>query len=278
MKSLLEIYYSHKNWMDNERHPNVQIENIIDREMADEAEEYVKDLTAFKDNWKNILKDDVSGLNPYGFIAKLPYINNWIDSYYDETEESKHGFDPWKSFDGVSYYCNDGGFTDEEYCYIKHVDMVENFFCCIQESIRRYFGEDIDIIGWIKQDADTSTPTSEQTPLDKLLEEWNQGRPKRILMLLKKKGFITNNGDVYNWKIDNENDYPNKLYVYFVYVASEKFDWRTGKDKQKVPWMKFNPIFPNMAENQNAMNQYLREIKDNVFPRRASEIDSLFNW
>ena len=118
----------------------------------------------------------------------------------------------------------------------------------------------------------------EQKPLDKLLEEWNQGRPKRILMLLEEKGFITKNGDVYNWKIDNENDYPKNLYVYFVYIASEKFDWRTGKDKQIIPWAKFNPLFPNMAENQNAMNQYLREIKDSVFPRRSREIDSLFNW
>lgn len=278
MKSLSEIYYSHKNWLADERHPNIQVENIIHAEMADEADQYVKDLTALKDNWKNVLKYDVSGLAPYDFCAKLPYINEALNTPPDEKEESVHGFDLEKSFDGISYYCNDGGFTDEEYMYIMHMELVEYFFICIQDSIRRYFGEDIDIIQLAKQESDTTTPEPEQTPLDKLLEEWNQGRPKRILIQLENNGFIAKNGDVYNWKIDNDNDYPINLYVYFVYVASEKFQWRRGKDKQIIPWNKFNPIFNNMADNQNAMNQYLREIKDRVFPRRAIDIDNLFKW
>lgn len=118
----------------------------------------------------------------------------------------------------------------------------------------------------------------EQTPLEKVLKEWNQGRPKRLLILLEKNGFITKNGDVYNWKIDNDNDYTNNLYVYFVYIASEKLDWRKGKDKKRMPWDKFNPLFPNMATNQNSRNQDLRKIKKDIFPRRAADIDNLFDW
>lgn len=125
-----------------------------------------------------------------------------------------------------------------------------------------------------EQPADTSTP--EQTPLDKLLEEWNApGIKKRVLIQLEKNGLATKNGKVYNWKIDNDNDYPNNLYVYFVYIASDKFGWRLGKNKDRIPWNKFNPLFPNMANNQNALNQYLIEIKNGIFPRRATEIDDI---
>lgn len=171
MKSLSEIYYSHKNWLADERHPNIQVENIIHAEMADEADQYVKDLTALKENWRNVLKYDVSGLAPYDFCAKVPYINEALNSPLYEKEESVHGFDPWKSFDGISYHCNDGGFTDEEYMYIKHVDLVEDFFTCIQDSIRRFFGEDIDIIQLAKRESDTTTPEPEQTALDNSLED-----------------------------------------------------------------------------------------------------------
>ena len=118
--------------------------------------------------------------------------------------------------------------------------------------------------------------TPEQTALDKLLEEWNApGITQRVLLLLEKNGLATKNGKVYNWKIDNDNDYPNNLYVYFVYIASDKFGWRLGKNKDRIPWNKFNPLFPNMANNQNALNQYLIEIKNGIFPRRATEIDDI---
>ena len=254
MKSLIEIYYSHKNWLENEEHPHAQKERVIHIEMYEEADQYVKELTTIKDNWKNVLKCDVSGLAPYDVVIKCCY-----------------KADPWKNYDGLSYTCNDGNLTDEELKYLMHVEMVEYFFSCLEDSIERYFDEKIDLMGLIRQDAN-----NEKTPLDKLLEEWNApGIKKRVLIQLEKNGLATKNGKVYNWKIDNDNDYPNNLYVYFVYIASDKFGWKSGKNKDRIPWNKFNPLFPNMANNQNALNQYLIEIKNGIFPRRATEIDDI---
>ena len=125
--------------------------------------------------------------------------------------------------------------------------------------------------------------TPEQTLFDKLLEVWNQGRPQRILIKLKRNGFITKNGDVYNWKIDLANAYNKKLYAYFVFVASDKFGWRERKDKTGIPWRFFNPIF-NMGKNkkeQDVLNDCMHEIKKPeypLFPQRAKDIDDLFDW
>ena len=271
MKSLSEIYYGHKKWLDDEARPNYQTEKVIHAEMANEADQYVKELTSIKDNWKNVLKHDVIGLNPYAKAIRWCYFAyDSPERYFDET-----------------YECYDGELSDDELKYLIHVELVEEFLVYVANSIKRYFGEEIDLIELVRQDSideeklingDTTTPTPEQTAREKLLEEWNQGRPKRLLILLEKKGFITKNGDVYNWKIDNDNDFTNNLYVYFVYVASEKFGWRMGKDKQRIPWAKFNPLFPNMATNQNSRNQDLQEIKKDIFPRRATDIDNLFDW
>lgn len=266
MKSLSEIYYSHKNWLEDEEHPHAQKERVIHIEMYEEADQYVRELTTIKDNWKNVLKFDVSVLNPYDRVIRYRYFAlNSPEYYFDK-----------------SYWCNDGGLSDEEYKYLMHVELVENFLYCVQDAVRRYFNEDVNLIEFVKKEAiedekktaDTSTP--EQTPLDKLLEEWNApGIKKRVLIQLEKNGLATKNGKVYNWKIDNDNDYPNNLYVYFVYIASDKFGWRLGKNKDRIPWNKFNPLFPNMANNQNALNQYLIEIKNGIFPRRATEIDNI---
>lgn len=260
MKSLNEIYYSHKNWLDDEARPNYQTEKAIHAEMADEADQYVKELTSIKDNWKNVLKHDVSVLNPYGRVTQYIYTAcHSTEYYFDNTFE-------W----------NDGTLESWEYKYVVHIELVEEFLCCLAHSVKRYFDEDIDLIGLVRQEAIDEEKRTDETPLDKLLEEWNAlGIMKRVLKRLEEKGLATKNGKAYNWKIDNDNDYPNNLYVYFVYIASDKFGWRFGKNKDRIPWNKFNPLFPNMANNQNALNQYLIEIKNGIFPRRATEIDDI---
>ena len=267
MRTLLEIYNSHPNWLEDEEHPHCQKEEVIHTEMYEEADQYVKELTTIPHNWKNVLMHDVSRMNPYDRVTRY-----WLYDVWKELEE----------YLDITYDCNDGGLSDNEYKYLMHIELVEYFLDTVQGAIYRYFGEDINLVEYLRQEAideekqtaDTSTP--EQTPLDKLLEQWNApGIKKRVLIQLEKNGLATKNGKVYNWKIDNDNDYPNKLYVYFVYIASDKFGWRFGKNKDRIPWNKFNPLFPNMANNQNALNQYLIEIKNGIFPRRATEIDDI---
>ena len=98
-------------------------------------------------------------------------------------------------------------------------------------------------------------------------------------MRLEEKGIITANDDVYNWKIDNEHGYSKSLYVYFVYKASEKLGWREGKNKDRIPWKKFNPLFPNVSENQNSRNADLTDIKkEKSIPSLAYVIDGILNW
>lgn len=128
-------------------------------------------------------------------------------------------------------------------------------------------------------DEDLMPPLSDDGPseLDKLKEEWNKGMPKRFLMNLEKQGIITANGDAYDWKIDKEKGYSYRLYVYFVYHASRKLDWMLGKEKDRVPWKKFNPLFPNVTENQSSRNQDLIEIKKGEYPSLAWMIDEVLN-
>ena len=119
----------------------------------------------------------------------------------------------------------------------------------------------------------------DKTTFEELKEEWEKGKPKLIIIRLKEKGIITANGDVYNWKIDNKHGYSKSLYVYFVYKASEKLEWRKGKKKDIIPWSKFNPIFPNVSDNQNSRNADLRDIKKGIsMPSLAQVIDDILNW
>ena len=164
MKSLSEIYYSHKNWLDDEARPNYQTEKAIHAEMADEADQYVKELTSIKDNWKNVLEYDVTRLNPYAKPIR------W---YYFSYESPEYYFDK-------SYEDNDinSGLSDRELQYFVHIELVEEFLCCLAHSVKRYFDEDIDLIGLVRQEAideekrtdgdseppaDTSTPSADFT-------------------------------------------------------------------------------------------------------------------
>jgi hypothetical protein len=125
----------------------------------------------------------------------------------------------------------------------------------------------------------TTNPTDKEKKFEELKETWNNGKAKLILIRLKEKGIITVKDDVYDWKIDNENGYGKNLYVYFVYKASEKLGWREGKEKQIVPWRKFNPMFPNVSENQGVIDQSLQVIKNNEsIPSFASMIDEILTW
>lgn len=278
-QTMLEIIDRHfSEWFYIYDPSDFQKYHTIDEEIGNEADCYVQKLSQYGERWRVIIERDLKEL-----CQHLEPLNDFINhTEWQNEHKKKRDFVACTFITAIRESLFRYGYDYQTELTPQSLLALIYFRWPKDEeelnSMKKHVADYVVEIDGVKVFADTSTPTPEQTPLDKLLEEWNQGRPKRILMLLKKKGFITNNGDVYNWKIDNKNDYPNNLYVYFVYVASEKFEWRKGKDKQIVPWMKFNPIFPNMAENQKAMDQYLREIKKNVFPRRKSEIDSLFNW
>jgi hypothetical protein len=248
MKNLLEIFSEHPNWY--KRKP----ENIPWKEMDSAADEYVQNLLAAGDRWKNIVAYDIEGYQGY---------------------EIAFGFKSDKEKKDFEYQLYLKKLTKRHFL-LSVFNSLERFGFNVSEinlspnDIKEWFSES-DILTY---GLDSSTP--EQTALDKLLEEWNAlGIMKRVLKRLEEKGLATKNGKAYNWKIDNDNDYPNNLYVYFVYIASDKFGWRFGKNKDRIPWNKFNPLFPNMANNQNALNQYLIEIKNGIFPRRATEIDDI---
>lgn len=122
-------------------------------------------------------------------------------------------------------------------------------------------------------------PPKEPTEFEKLKEEWGMGKAKLIIMRLEEKGIITANGDVYDWKIDTEHGYGYNLYAYFVYHASIKLDWMEGKKKDRVPWRKFNPMFPNVSNNQNSRNNDLVCIRQNLScPSKATIIDEVLDW
>lgn len=147
MKTLSEIYYSHKNWLDDEEHPNVQTEKVIKTEMLEEADQYVKELTSIKDKWKNVLRYDVERLSPYDTIVKLCYnVPN-----------------PWKNYEGMSYDCNEGDLTDDEYRYLMHVELVETLFECVTDSIERYFNEYINLIEWAKNEDEEKINETQDT-------------------------------------------------------------------------------------------------------------------
>ena len=110
-----------------------------------------------------------------------------------------------------------------------------------------------------------------------LYNEWHTGRCYRVLLRLEQNGFISKSGKVYDWKIDTDNEYTNNLFVYFVFIACEKFEWLKGS-KQQIQWKKFYPMFPNMKKNRGALDQYIREVKAGSYPIRATEIDNLFDW
>ena len=157
MKSLSEIYYSHKNWLEDEEHPHCQKERVIHIEMYEEADQYVKELTTIKDNWKNVLKFDVSVLNPYDRVIRYRYFAlNSPEYYFDK-----------------SYWCNDGGLSDEEYKYLMHVELVENFLYCVQDAVRRYFNEDVNLIEFVKKEAieDEKKPADTSTPSAEIMED-----------------------------------------------------------------------------------------------------------
>lgn len=154
MKSLSEIYYSHKNWLEDEEHPHCQKEEVIHTEMYEEADQYVKELTTIPHNWKNVLMHDVSRMNPYDRVTRY-----WLYDVWKELEE----------YLDITYDCNDGGLSDNEYKYLMHIELVEYFLDTVQGAIYRYFGEDINLVEYLrqkaideeKQPADTSTPSAE---------------------------------------------------------------------------------------------------------------------
>lgn len=119
-------------------------------------------------------------------------------------------------------------------------------------------------------------PQNVPTEFEKLKAEWNRGMANRFLMKLKEKGIVTPNGDVYDWKIDNDSGYRYNLYVYFVWRASEKLGWRDGKKNDRAPWRKFNPMFPNVSGNRGTLNDALGTIRKNEsLPTLASKIDEV---
>lgn len=130
-----------------------------------------------------------------------------------------------------------------------------------------------------KSGGDVPPPSEKLTLFQKLKKEWNSGKAKTILIRLEERGIITANKDVYDWKIDTEHGYGYNLYAYFVYHASIKLDWMEGKKKNRVPWRKFNPMFPNVSNNQNSRNYDLVCIRQNQScPSKATIIDEVLNW
>ena len=156
MRTLLEIYNSHPNWLEDEEHPHCQKEEVIHTEMYEEADQYVKELTTIPHNWKNVLMHDVSRMNPYDRVTRY-----WLYDVWKELEE----------YLDITYDCNDGGLSDNEYKYLMHIELVEYFLDTVQGAIYRYFGEDINLVEYLRQEAideekqtaDTSTPSADFT-------------------------------------------------------------------------------------------------------------------
>ena len=118
--------------------------------------------------------------------------------------------------------------------------------------------------------------TTLPTEFEKLKAEWSKGMAKRFLLKLEEKGIIMPNGDVYDWKIDSKHGYGINLYVYFCWMASEKLEWREGKKKDRMPWKKFNPMFPNVSTNRGTLTDALNTIRRNTsLPTLASVIDQI---
>lgn len=149
MKTLSQIYYSHKDWLEYEQRPNFDIALVLDGELADEADKYVRGLAEFKGDWKNVLFHDIAELAPYNPLAKALHISGGSRLLHDrEFMENPRLIDT----------------IDKEYSWNKHVDTVELFFDYIGRSFMRYFGEEIDIIhlakilGGVPPAKDTNTP------------------------------------------------------------------------------------------------------------------------
>ena len=131
---LSDIYYNHIVKAKITAHPTYQDIININYEMIKEAEQYVKELTSIKDNWKNVLKYDVKQINPYDTMIKMAF----------------NLPDPSKKYEGMTYEMDGGKLTDNECRYLIHIELVNSLFNIVEQTIKRYFNEDIKLIEWTK--------------------------------------------------------------------------------------------------------------------------------
>ena len=308
-ESLFDIFSKHTNWEDLNNG-----ESII--EMKQAANIYGDSLLSLGDRWIKAVEydiDEICRLEPPHTHFNKDRQENYrlsVSEFVGNVAAAlkSHGLDineldhvtQWKlGVKGKGIQIEDGLSRDEagrlydklkkqgfRVCYYR--ELCSNLYTVIA-----YKGKTKNTIPTVEQQKrgnyHTETPSSKPrttiqtlddiTTFKKLQEEWEKGKPKLIIMRLEEKGIITANGDVYNWKIDNEHGYSKSLYVYFVYKASEKLGWREGKNKDRIPWKKFNPLFPNVSENQNSRNADLTDIKkEKSIPSLAYVIDGILNW
>lgn len=308
-ESLFDIFSKHTNWEDLNNG-----ERYI--EMKQAANIYGDSLLSLGDRWIKAVEYDIEEIStmepPHTHFNKdrqtnyrisvfdfLLIIRNALESHGFVINELDH-VTQWKlGVKGKGIQIEDGLSRDEagrlynklkkqgfRVCYYR--ELCSNLYTVIA-----YKGKTKNKIPTMEQQKrgnyHTEIPHSKpqatiqtldnKTPFEELKEEWGKGKARLIIIRLEEKGIITANGDVYIWKINNEHGYSKSLYAYFVYKASEKLGWREGKNKDRIPWKKFNPLFPNVSENQNSRNADLTNIKkEKSIPSLAYVIDGILNW